>query len=93
MLRPCTIADPRITQVVLEHEVLVTVPVATEVKGVLFSLHGCLQLTKEWGFPSETCPESSGKSSSSSTGPHLCTAAHDASTYHALLLPKHHPWV
>ncbi|CAL5222477.1 g4849 [Coccomyxa viridis] len=47
-------------EVVLEHEVLTTVPVATEIKGVLFSLHGCLQLTKEWGFPSETCPECSG---------------------------------
>ncbi len=36
-------------------------PVETEIKGVLFSLHGCLQLTKEWGFPSETCPECSGE--------------------------------
>ena len=57
-------ADPRLLQVILEHEVLITVPVATEVKGVLFSLHGCLQLTKEWGFPSEACPECSGKTSS-----------------------------
>lgn len=50
---------------ILEHEVLTTVPVAMEMKGVLFSLHGCLQLTKEWGFPSETCPECSGRTSSS----------------------------
>jgi len=47
-------------QVILEHEVLTTVPEG-EMKGVLFSLHGCLQLTIEWGFPSETCPECHGK--------------------------------
>ena len=43
-------------QVILEHEVLTTVPAEGEMKGVLFSLHGCLQLTTEWGYPSEGCP-------------------------------------
>lgn len=48
-------------QVILEHEVVITVPLEKELKGVLFSLHGCLQLTKEWGFLSETCPGCHGK--------------------------------
>ena len=48
-------------QEILEHEVVITVPTEGEMKGVLFSLHGCLQLTKEWGYPSETCPECHGE--------------------------------
>ncbi len=31
-----------------------------EPKGVLFSLHGCLQLATEWGFQSDTCPDCHG---------------------------------
>ena len=48
-------------QEILEHEVVITVPTEGEMKGVVFSLHGCLQLTKEWGYPSETCPECHGE--------------------------------
>ena len=64
-------ADPDVVQVILEHEVLTTVPEGGEMKGVLFSLHGCLQLTKEWGFPSETCPECHGENSRFLASPNL----------------------
>ena len=63
---------------ILEHEVVITVPVETEMKGVLFSLHGCLQLTKEWGFPSETCPGCHGKLA--------CSALHTAAVARTLQL-------
>jgi len=48
-------------QVIFEREVVTTVPEG-ELKGVLFALHGCLQLTTEWGFQSETCPNCHGPS-------------------------------
>ncbi|KAK9820955.1 hypothetical protein WJX81_006047 [Elliptochloris bilobata] len=41
------------------HEVVSTVP-AREPKGVIFILHGCLQLVTEWGFQSEHCPDCHG---------------------------------
>lgn len=63
---------------ILEHEVVITAPVETEMKAVLFSLHGCLQLTKEWGFLSETCPDCHGKVA--------CSALHTASVTRTLQL-------
>ena len=46
-------------QVIYEREVVITVP-AGDLKGVLFALPGCLQLTTEWGFQSATCPSCHG---------------------------------
>ena len=47
-------------QVIYDREVVSTVPQDGEPKGVLFSLHGCLQLATEWGFQSDTCPNCHG---------------------------------
>lgn len=64
MLAPCSkIKDddaPRARQVVHNHEVVSTVPAHREPRGVVFMLHGCLQLVTEWGFQSELCPDCHG---------------------------------
>ena len=49
------------TQVVFDREVVTTVPKDVEPKGVVFSLHGCLQMATEWGFQSPTCPSCHGE--------------------------------
>jgi hypothetical protein len=47
-------------QVINEREVVTTVPRTGDPKGILFALHGCLQLTTEWGFRTDTCNNCSG---------------------------------
>jgi len=42
------------------HEVVLTAPTHREPRGVVFMLHGCLQLVTEWGFQSEHCPDCHG---------------------------------
>lgn len=51
---------PPVAQVIHEREVVTTIPPG-DLKGVLFALPGCLQLTTEWGFQSATCPSCHGE--------------------------------
>ncbi|KAK9832782.1 hypothetical protein WJX81_000731 [Elliptochloris bilobata] len=47
-------------QVFMEREIVTTIPVSQNPRGVVFAFHGCLQYVTEFGFKSASCPNCHG---------------------------------